>query len=87
MRTKINLSPFDPVVPPLSWNCTLQNGEDLCVNEGQKLSEYRVSPTERKKKERRKVNLSMSGSVGRRPFGKVSLSILVVFNTDYDNEA
>ena len=38
----------------MSWKRALENGGDLCVNEGQKLSEYRVSLAEgrKKKKER-----------------------------------
>ena len=31
----------------------LENGADLCVNEGQKLSKYRVSLTEGKKKSKK----------------------------------
>ena len=34
----------------MSWKCVLENGGDLYVGEGQKLSEYRVSLAERKKK-------------------------------------
>ena len=30
----------------ISWKCALENGADLCVNEGQALSEYRVSLAE-----------------------------------------
>ena len=30
----------------ISWKCVLQNGVDLCANEGQALSEYRVSLAE-----------------------------------------
>ena len=32
-----------------SWKCSLENRADLCVDECQKLSEYRVSLTEGKK--------------------------------------
>ena len=34
----------------ISWNCVLENGADLCVNEGHKLSEYRVSLADGRKK-------------------------------------
>ena len=34
----------------ISWNCALENGVDLYVIEGQKLSKYRVSFTKRKEK-------------------------------------
>ena len=30
----------------ISWKCALENGADVCVNDGQKLSEDRVSLTE-----------------------------------------
>ena len=32
------------------WKCALENEEDLCVNKGQELSEYRVSPNEKERK-------------------------------------
>ena len=59
----------------------LENGADLCKNEGQKLSEYRVSLTEGKKKKEKSLFLTMSGSVGRQPFWNVQLCILVIFHT------
>ena len=37
-------------------HCALENGADLCVNEDQYVSEYRVSLAERKKERRRKVD-------------------------------
>ena len=41
-----------------------RNVGDLCLNEGQKLSEYRDSPTERKEKEEEKSRfMTVSGSV------------------------
>ena len=61
-------------------HCVLGNGADLYVNEGQWLSECRVSLAERKKKEKSRF-LTVSGSVGRRLFWKVPLCILVVFYT------
>ena len=30
----------------ISWNCAQENGADICVDEGQKLSNYRVNLTE-----------------------------------------
>ena len=45
----------------ISWKCALQNGANSCVNESQKLSQYRVSRTEIMKRENR--FLTMSGSV------------------------
>ena len=42
-----------------------RNGADLYVNEGWQVSEYRVSPTERKEKSR---FLTVSGSVCSWPF-------------------
>ena len=30
----------------ISWNCALESGADLCVNESQELSKYRVSLAE-----------------------------------------
>ena len=36
----------------ISWNYALENGADLYVNEGQKLSEYRVSSLKEERKER-----------------------------------
>ena len=35
----------------ISWKCALENGADLCVNEGQALSEYRVSLAEEEEEE------------------------------------
>ena len=35
-------------------HCALENGADLCVNEDQYVSEYRVSLAERKKERRRR---------------------------------
>ena len=33
------------------WKCALENGADLCVSEGQALSEYRVSLAKEEEKE------------------------------------
>ena len=49
----------------------LGSGADLRKNNGQKLSEYRVSLTERKKE--KSLFLTVSGSVGRRPFWNAQL--------------
>ena len=58
----------------MSWKCALENGADLCVNEGQKLNEYRVSLAEGKKKKKKKSRVLIAcGSVGRRPFWTVGL--------------
>ena len=43
----------------ISWKYVLENGADLCVNEGQALSEYRASLAEgrrRRRRRRRKVD-------------------------------
>ena len=58
-------------------HCALVNGVDSYVNEGQWLSECQVSLAEREKEQCR--FLTVSGSVGRRPFWKVLLYILVLF--------
>ena len=39
----------------MSWNCALENGAVLCVNEGQMLSECRVSLLKKKKEEERSI--------------------------------
>ena len=66
-------------------HCALENGADLCVNEDQYVSEYRVSLAERKKERRKKKEksrfLTVSGSVCRRPFWKVPLCVLVLFHS------
>ena len=66
-------------------HCALENGADLCVNEGPWLSKYRVSPTEEERKKERKKEksrfLTVSGSVCRRPLWKMPLCVLVVFPT------
>ena len=36
----------------MSWKRALENGVDLCVNEGQKLSKYRVNLAKGKKEEK-----------------------------------
>ena len=43
----------------VSWKCALKNGADLCVNEGQTLSEYQVSLTEGRKKKKKKEKKSI----------------------------
>ena len=43
----------------MSWKRALESGADLCVKEGQKLSEYRISLAEEEEEEeerRRKVD-------------------------------
>ena len=64
-------------------HCALENGADLCVNEDQYVSEYRVSLAERKKERKKEKSrfLTVSGSVCRRPLWKVPLCVLVVFHT------
>ena len=65
---------------------------ELCVNEGQKLSECRVSPT----KERRNLEgeksvfnyiVCMSNFVERWPFGKVTIHIGCISHKDNVDEA
>ena len=60
----------------MSWKCVFDNGVDLCVNEGQRLNEYRVSLAEGKKKKKGFLTVS-----GRWPFWKVLVCIWVVFHT------
>ena len=62
----------------------LVNGADLCVNEGQKLSEYRVNLAEEERQKEKSLFLTVSGLVGRRPFWKVRVCFLHV---DNDGEA
>ena len=47
------------LITKISWNCTPENinRADLCVNEGQKLSECRVSLAERKKEEEGEMSI------------------------------
>ena len=49
------------------------------LNEGQKLSEYRISLAEERKKEK-KIRLTTSGLVGRRAFWTLRVCVLVVFH-------
>ena len=59
----------------------VENGADLCVNEGQKLNEYRVSLAEgRKKKKEKSQFLTVCGSVGRRAFWTARLCVRIVFH-------
>ena len=52
----------------ISWKRALENGADLCVNEGQKLSEYRANLSEEERKKEENRFLTVSCSVGRRSF-------------------
>ena len=59
----------------ISWKRVLENGADLCVNEGKRLNEYCANLAEGRKKKEKVDFLTVSGSVGRWPF----LNVRVVF--------